>query len=73
MAEQKGANGATPASFLERLGSDLEAKTGIDADLAKILSTHILSASAKPDCVANARKAIADLAKIRALPRPKES
>ncbi len=73
MAEEKNASGAMPSSFLERLGSDLAAKTGIDADLAKILSTNILSAAAKPDCVANARKAIADLAKIRASPRSKES
>jgi len=72
MAEEKRAGGTPPSSFLEHLGSDLAAKKEIDADLGTILTTHILSASAKPDCVASARKAIADLAKARASPQPKE-
>jgi hypothetical protein len=59
---------ATPKEFIEKLGSELLAQTNADSDLAKILADHILNVAAKPDCVASARKAIAELALLRATP-----
>jgi hypothetical protein len=66
-------SGKTPTEFLGQLGSDLVAHPKVDADLAKILTGHILSVAPKPDCVASARKAIGELAKSRAAPQPKGS
>jgi hypothetical protein len=59
-------SGTGPAEFLSQLSSDLASKPATDADLAKILTTHLLTASPKADCVTVARLAINDLAKARA-------
>jgi len=54
------------SEFLQQLDAALAAKVGVDGDLRKILSTHILQTVPSGDCVAHARKAIADLAIARA-------
>lgn len=63
-------SGTAPTEFLDQLGCDLAALPEIDAELAKILTVHILSASTKSDCVTSARRAIGDLAKVRAAMPP---
>lgn len=52
--------------FLTALRSDLAAQHGCDLDLARILAERILRSSPQTDCVAQARRAIGELAKARA-------
>lgn len=56
----------TPASFLAELGKTLEAREMLDAELATIISQHILTATPVEDSVAQAMKAIIALAEERA-------
>lgn len=58
----------TPDAFLTALGESLKAKEGVDADLATILTTHILKAAPAQNCVAQAKDAIEKLAAERANP-----
>lgn len=62
----------TPAAFLADLGKALKAREGIDADLADIVSCHILIAAPAEDCVEQAMMEISTLAATRAAP-PKEN
>lgn len=59
-------NDATPASFLKGLSDALREQEDVDADLAKILGDHVLQDPQQPHCVAQAHKAIAELAVARA-------
>jgi len=67
---ETGSATAAPEEFLKGVSSDLAAQPGCDLDLARILAEHILSATPQTDCVARARRAIAELAQARAAPRP---
>jgi len=58
----------TPDAFLTALGESLKAKAGVDADLAAILSTHILKATPEQNAVVQAKDAIVKLASERANP-----
>lgn len=58
----------TPDAYLQALGESLKAKEGVDADLASILTTHILKAGPAPNAVAQAKEAIVKLAVERANP-----
>jgi hypothetical protein len=71
VGDTEGNSSTTPTEFLDQLGSDLAVQSEIDLDLAKILTTNILSASPKSDCVTSALRAISDLAKARAALPPK--
>jgi hypothetical protein len=52
--------------FLTDLRSDLAAQPGCDLDLLRVLTEHILVSSPQNDCVAMARQAIGQLARLRA-------
>ena len=56
----------SPAAFLEELKKSLNSDETIDAELAKIVSQHILSAAPAKDCVEQAMLAITELAATRA-------
>lgn len=56
----------SPEAFLTRLSETLQASDGVDADLASILSTHLLTVTAHASAVANAKAAIVALAAKRA-------
>lgn len=58
----------TPDAFLKALGENLKTKEGVDADLAAILTTHILKAAPAQTAVAQAKDAIVKLAAERANP-----
>lgn len=58
----------TPAAFLADLGKALKARQEMDADLASIVSQHILTATPAEDCVEQAMMAITALAATRATP-----
>ena len=58
----------TPAAFLVELGEVLMANEAMDAELATIISQHILTATPAEDSVAQAMKAIIALAEERATP-----
>ena len=58
----------TPDAFLKALGDSLKAKEGVDAELAGILTTHILKAAPAQNAVAQAKDAIVKLAAERANP-----
>lgn len=58
----------TPDAFLKALGESLKAKEGVDADLAGVLTTHILKAAPALNAVAQAKDAILKLAAERANP-----
>lgn len=57
-----------PDVFLKVLGEGLQATEGVDADIARILATHILKAAPAPNAVAEAKDAIVKLAAQRANP-----
>jgi hypothetical protein len=57
----------TPAAFLSELGNALKSREGVDADLAKLISRHILTAAPDQKCVEEASKAMATLADARAV------
>ena len=58
----------TPDAFLSALGESLKAKGDVDADLAAILTEHILKAVPALNAVAQAKDAIVKLAAERANP-----
>ncbi len=58
----------TLATFLAELGKALIVNEGMDADLASILSRHLLNAAPTEDCVEQAMMAINVLAANRAAP-----
>lgn len=58
----------TPDVFLKALGESLKAKANVDADLAGILTTHILKAAPAQTAVVQAKDAIVKLAAERANP-----
>lgn len=60
----------TPAEFLATLGELLTAYPDVDSELAKIVASHILTATPSVDAVEQATKAIVDLAAARALRPP---
>lgn len=56
----------SPSKFLTALGQELREKKGVDADLAAILATHLLTAEPTADAVSKAKDAILKLASLRA-------
>lgn len=56
----------TPDAFLKALGESLKAKAGVDANLAAILTIHILKAAPAANAVAQTKDAIVKLAAERA-------
>ena len=58
----------TPEVFLANLSDELKASEGIDADLAVILTDHLLTVTPHAKAVANARSAIIELASKRMVP-----
>jgi len=54
------------ADFLANLGKTLREKEGIDVGLADILAKHLLTAAPCDNAIANAKKAIVELAVERA-------
>jgi hypothetical protein len=63
----------TPAAFLAKLGELLTAYPELDSELAKIVASHILTATPGGDAVEQATKAIGDLAAARALRPPSQT
>jgi len=63
----------TPAAFLATLGQELTTREGEDAELARIVAEHILSAAPAGDCVEQAMAAIKTLAGSRATPPEEEA
>ncbi|MBB1634932.1 hypothetical protein [Cupriavidus sp. UME77] len=53
-------------AFLTKLGDDLSARDGVDANLAKILKEHLLTVAPANEAVAKAMAAIVKLAGERA-------
>ncbi|WP_312530980.1 hypothetical protein [Paracoccus sp. (in: a-proteobacteria)] len=58
----------TPETFLTGISAALKASGEIDADLAAILSDHLLTVTPDANVIANARTAILLLAAKRAAP-----
>lgn len=58
----------TPDAFLAGVSKALKASVDIDADLASILSDHLLTITPHASVVANAKAAIVALAAKRAAP-----
>lgn len=58
----------TPAAFLAELGKALTVRQGEDADLAKIVCQHVLTAAPAENCVEQALIAMTALAERRASP-----
>lgn len=58
----------TPGAFLVAVSETLRASTDVDADLASILSDHLLTVTPHANAVANAKAAIVALAAKRAAP-----
>ena len=56
----------TPAEFLVSLGQALREQDDVDAGLAEIISTHLLTAKPTADAVSKAKAAILELARDRA-------
>ncbi len=66
---KQGDNGAeSPDEFLRNLEGVLLKQEAVDADLAKILATHLLTATPAKDAVAKGKAAILKLASDRANP-----
>jgi hypothetical protein len=63
----------TPDAFLTGLGKILRKKEGVDARLADILATHLLTATPANDAVTRARDEIVKLARERAAPPKAEA
>lgn len=63
----------TPEVFLAGVSKDLKASADVDADLARIISGHLLTSTPHADAVANAKAAIVSLASKRAAPDEKQS
>ncbi|MBY6117200.1 hypothetical protein KUW09_23590 [Mameliella alba] len=62
-----------PDAFLSGLSEDLKASDDVDADLARILSDHILTPTPQADAVANAKAAIIAVAAKRASPAEEQN
>lgn len=58
----------TPEAFLAGVSAALKASEEVDADLAAILSDHLLTVTPDANVIANARAAILMLATKRAVP-----
>ena len=56
----------TPEAFLVSLGDSMKGKEGVDIDLAKILTIHILKVAPAQNAVTQAKDAILKLAGERA-------
>lgn len=56
----------TPGIFLANVSEILKALDGVDADLAAILTDHLLTVTPHTDAVANAKSAIVAIASRRA-------
>lgn len=54
--------------FLASVSEDLKATADVDADLTRIISDHLLTATPEADAVANAEAAIVAIAAKRAAP-----
>lgn len=58
----------TPTTFLTNLSEALKGTDGVDADLAGILTDHLLMVAPHANAAANAKAAIVELAGHRAAP-----
>lgn len=58
----------TPEAFLANLSGALKASDGVDADLATIVTDHLLTVTPHANAVANAKSAIVAVALRRAVP-----
>jgi hypothetical protein len=58
-----------PATFLAELGRALNAREGVDPDLASLVSQHLLTATPDEDCVGQTLRAMTRLAANRAAPK----
>lgn len=65
---EKAETSISPSDFLKELCDNLLVQEGVDAELANILKTHILTESSAPTCVASAKTEISALAEKRAAP-----
>lgn len=63
----------TPEAFLTGVSVALKASDEVDADLATILSDHLLTATPHADVIANAKAAILTLAATRAAPAKEQA
>jgi len=63
----------TPTTFLTNLSETLKGTDGVDADLAGILTDHLLMIAPHANAAANAKAAIVELAGQRAAPAAKEA
>ena len=65
----EGADGTeSPGEFLANLGQALRKQDDVDAGLAEILATHLLTTEPVADAVSKAKAAILKLASVRADP-----
>ena len=63
----------TPEVFLTGVSVALKASDEVDADLAAILSDHLLTVTPHADVIANAKAAILTLAATRAAPAEEQA
>lgn len=73
VAETDAEDDGTPEAFLRALGARLEAQAEGDAELAKILTTHIIKADAAQNGMELAKRDILKLAAERANPTDDET
>jgi hypothetical protein len=62
-----------PVTFLAELGRALNAREGVDQELASLLSQHLLTATPEEDCVGRTLRAITNLAAERVAPKEEET
>ncbi len=63
----------TPEALLIGVAAALKASKGVDADLAAILSDHLLTVTPHDNVIANAKAAILTLAAERATPAKEQA
>jgi hypothetical protein len=63
----------TPEAFLTGVAAALKASDDVDADLAAILSDHLLTVTPNDNVIANAKAAILTLAAERAAPAEQQA
>lgn len=63
----------TPEAFLISVAAALKASKDVDADLAAILSDHLLTVTPHDNVIANAKAAILTLAAERATPAKEQA
>ncbi len=63
----------TPEAFLVSVAAALKASEDVDADLAAILSDHLLTVTPHDNVIANAKAAILTLAAARATPAEEQA